>query len=184
MKKQTATFAGGCFWCMVGPFQAEDGVMSVRSGYTGGHTKNPTYKEVCSDTTGHVEAIEIVFDEDVVSYKRLLTIFWQNIDPTDGGGQFNDRGESYETAVFYHNEEQQTLAEQSRKELQETGPFTGEIVTPIRPAAPFYDAEEEHQDYHLKNPFHYQLYKRGSGRQGLSKSIGGMNDDGSSRTKP
>lgn len=167
--KRQATFAGGCFWCMVGPFQAEDGVLNVRSGYTGGHTTNPTYKEVCSDTTGHVEAIQIEFDQNVVSYDRLLKIFWQNIDPTDPGGQFNDRGESYQTAIFYHDDEQRASAENSRATLEKTGPFEGKIVTPIISASEFYDAESEHQDYHLKNPFHYKLYKKGSGREGFIK---------------
>ncbi|GAK10060.1 peptide-methionine (S)-S-oxide reductase MsrA [Geomicrobium sp. JCM 19038] len=166
---EKATFAGGCFWCMVGPFQAQDGVTKVRSGYTGGHTEDPTYREVCSDTTGHVEAIQIDFDPGVVSYDRLLEIFWMNIDPTDADGQFNDRGDSYKTAIFYHSDEQKDSAEKSRTQLEKSGPFEGKVITPIVPAKVFYDAEEEHQDYHLKNPFHYQLYKRGSGRAGFIK---------------
>ncbi|SDJ11450.1 methionine-S-sulfoxide reductase [Natribacillus halophilus] len=168
--KKHATFAGGCFWCMVGPFQAEDGVLNVKSGYTGGHTENPTYEEVGTDQTGHVEAIQLTYDPQTVSYQRLLKIFWQNIDPTDAGGQFADRGESYETAIFYHDDEQKQLAEASRRDLQENGPFEDPIVTPIRPADTFYDAEAEHQDYHLKNPFHYQLYKKGSGREKFIKT--------------
>ncbi|QQK79429.1 peptide-methionine (S)-S-oxide reductase MsrA [Salicibibacter cibi] len=168
--QKLATFAGGCFWCMVGPFQAEDGVLQVKSGYTGGRTENPTYEEVCSNQTGHVEAIQLTYQPEKISYQRLLKIFWQNIDPTDAGGQFNDRGESYETAIFYHDEDQKQLAEESRREFDENGPFSAPIVTPIRPAAPFYDAEQYHQDYHLKNPFHYQLYKKGSGRESFIKT--------------
>ncbi|MBB6450674.1 methionine-S-sulfoxide reductase [Geomicrobium halophilum] len=168
--KRYATFAGGCFWCMVGPFQAEEGVLQVKSGYTGGDTENPTYEEVCSNQTGHVEAIQVTYHPQVVSYQRLLKIFWQNIDPTDPGGQFNDRGESYETAIFYHDEDQRQLALESRRDLEENGPFNKPIVTPIVPAATFYDAEDYHQDYHLKNPFHYQLYKKGSGRDAFIKT--------------
>ena len=165
MHTKLATFAGGCFWCMVGPFEQLAGVQSVISGYTGGHKENPTYEEVCSDTTGHVEAVQIEYDPDKTSYKELLNIFWQQIDPTDQGGQFNDRGESYQTAIFYHDEEQRTLAETSKDELDKEGPFQQPIVTPILPAKTFYKAEEHHQDYHKKNQFHYLLYRKGSGRE-------------------
>ena len=163
-KKELATFAGGCFWCMVSPFEEQPGVYGIVSGYTGGHKENPTYEEVCSDTTGHYEAVQITFNPDVMPYETLLEQYWQQIDPTDPGGQFNDRGQSYRTAIFYHNEKQQRLAEESKQALAESGRFQKEIVTEILPAAPFYVAEEKHQQYHRKNPFHYNLYKEGSGR--------------------
>ena len=163
-RKELATFAGGCFWCMVSPFEEQPGVYGIVSGYTGGHTENPTYEEVCSDTTGHYEAVQITFNPDVMPYEKLLEQYWQQIDPTDPGGQFNDRGQSYRTAIFYHTEEQRRLAEESKQALAESGRFQKEIVTEILPAAPFYEAEEKHQQYHRKNPFHYNLYKEGSGR--------------------
>jgi peptide methionine sulfoxide reductase msrA/msrB len=159
-----ATFAGGCFWCMVQPFDEQPGIIEVVSGYTGGHTKNPTYEEVCSNQTGHYEAVQITFDNSVFPYKKLLELFWQQIDPTDSGGQFNDRGLSYRTAIFYHNEEQRQMAEASKTELANSGKFQKPIVTEVLPASPFYRAEEKHQDYYKKNSFHYNLYKEGSGR--------------------
>lgn len=159
-----ATFAGGCFWCMVSPFDEQPGIKEVISGYTGGHTEKPTYEEVCSDTTGHYEAVQITYDPDVFPYKKLLELFWQQIDPTDAGGQFNDRGSSYRTAVFYHDEEQRQLAEESKAVLEASGLFQKPIVTEILPAGPFYRAEENHQYYYKKNAFHYNLYKEGSGR--------------------
>jgi peptide methionine sulfoxide reductase msrA/msrB len=163
-KIEQATFAGGCFWCMVAPFDEQPGIIEIVSGYTGGHTKNPTYEEVCSDTTGHYEAVQITFDPDVFPYRKLLELFWQQIDPTDAGGQFNDRGLSYRTAIFYHNNEQREDAEKSKFELENSGRFQKPIVTEILPASPFYKAEEKHQQYYKKNPFHYNLYKEGSGR--------------------
>lgn len=166
---QLATFAGGCFWCMVSPFDETDGIIRVVSGYTGGHKENPTYKEVCSDTTGHYEAVQITFDPERISYDFLLDIFWQQIDPTDSVGQFHDRGQSYQTAIFYHNEEQRQKAEASKKALTESRRFGKEIVTEILPASVFYPAEEYHQDYHKKNPFHYSLYRKGSGRDAFIK---------------
>ena len=167
MEQQTyevATFAGGCFWCMVKPFDQWPGVKSVVSGYTGGETKNPTYEEVCSERTGHVEAVQIVFDPVEFPYERLLEVFWQQIDPTDEGGQFCDRGSSYRTAIFYHNEEQRELAEASKQRLAESGRFSRPIVTPILPAKEFYPAEEYHQDFYKKSPQHYRMYRAGSGR--------------------
>ncbi|ALC88986.1 methionine sulfoxide reductase [Bacillus sp. FJAT-18017] len=161
---ELATFAGGCFWCMVQPFDEQPGIEKVVSGYTGGHKENPTYEEVCSDTTGHYEAVQITFDPDVFPYKKLLELYWQQIDPTDPGGQFNDRGLSYRTAIFYHSEEQRQLAEQSKQELAASGKFSKPIVTEILPAKTFYPAEEKHQDYYKKNSFHYNMYKEGSGR--------------------
>lgn len=150
---------------MVEPFDEQPGIEKIVSGYTGGHTENPTYEEVCSNTTGHVEAVQITYQPDVFPYERLLELFWQQIDPTDPGGQFNDRGESYQTAIFYHNEEQRMLAEASKEALAQSGKFKNPIVTKILPAQTFYPAEEKHQDYYKKNTFHYRLYKKGSGRE-------------------
>ncbi|MEH6945690.1 peptide-methionine (S)-S-oxide reductase MsrA [Bacillus sp. JJ634] len=161
---ELATFAGGCFWCMVSPFDELPGVKEVISGYTGGHKANPTYEEVCTDTTGHYEAVQILFDSAVMSYQKLLDLFWQQIDPTDAAGQFNDRGLSYRTAIFFHSEEQRILAETSKAKLAESGRFKKPIVTAVLPAEPFYKAEEKHQHYYKRNPFHYNLYKEGSGR--------------------
>ena len=161
---EKATFAGGCFWCMEPPFEKLDGVKEVISGYTGGHKANPTYKEVSSGTTGHVEAVEVIFDPAKVSYEKLLDVFWRQVNPTDNGGQFVDRGTSYVTGIFYHTEEQKRLAEASKKRLGQTGRFDKPIVTPIRPAGPFYRAEEYHQDYYKKNPIRYKFYRYNSGR--------------------
>ena len=153
--KKLATFAGGCFWCMVKPFDQYEGVIKVVSGYTGGHTKNPTYEEVCSDTTGHIEAVQITFDDEIISYEELLNIYWKQIDPTDSGGQFNDRGYKYKTVIFYHDEKQKELAQKSKKELEENKVFNQPIATEILPAKEFYEAEDYHQDYYKKNPKHY-----------------------------
>lgn len=161
---ELATFAGGCFWCMVGPFEALAGVEKVVAGYTGGYTKNPTYQEVCYGNTGHYEAVQITFDPQAINYQKLLEIFWQQIDPTDAGGQFADRGQSYQTVIFYHDEKQQQLAEASKQALSASGKFTQPIVTAILPAGTFYLAEDYHQDYHRKNEAHYAMYKEGSGR--------------------
>lgn len=169
MEKELATFAGGCFWCMVSPFEEMEGIVSVTSGYTGGHKPNPTYKEICSETTGHYEAVQITFEPEKFSYEELLDIYWWQIDPTDEGGQFHDRGQSYETVIFYHSEQQQQLAEDSKKKLAESGRFQRPIVTKILPATVFYPAEEYHQDYHKKNSFRYALYRKGSGRDEFLK---------------
>jgi methionine-S-sulfoxide reductase len=142
---ELATFAGGCFWCMVPPFESTDGVIDIMSGYTGGRTKNPTYEEVCSGDTGHYEAIQIKYDPSKVSYDKLLRIFWRSIDPTDMGGQFYDRGQQYQTAVFYHDDEQKSLAEESKTELERSGKFKVPIATKILKADVFYPAEEYHQ---------------------------------------
>lgn len=166
---QLATFAGGCFWCMVTPFEEMDGVLGIVSGYIGGHTENPTYKEVCSETTGHYEAVQITFDPSRMPYERLLELYWQQIDPTDPGGQFYDRGQSYQTVIFYHTEEQRQQAEASKRALAESGRFQKPIVTAILPASTFYPAEEYHQDYHKKNPFRYKMYRQGSGRDAFIK---------------
>lgn len=164
-----ATFAGGCFWCMVSPFEEMDGIVSVVSGYTGGHKENPAYKEVCEGRTGHLEAVQIEFNPDLIPYERILEIYWMQIDPTDPGGQFADRGTSYMTAIFYHDEEQQKAAEKSKKALTESGRFKEPIATKILPAAKFYPAEDYHQDYHRKNPEHYYRYRKGSGREAFVK---------------
>jgi len=170
INEQFATFAGGCFWCMVSPFEEMDGIIKVISGYTGGRTKNPTYEEVCSDTTGHYEAVQITYDPSRFSYDKLLELYWQQIDPTDEGGQFHDRGSSYRTAIFYYSEDQRIVAEASKQALAESGRFDKPIVTPILPAEPFYPAEEYHQGYYKKNAFRYALYRRGSGRDDFLKA--------------
>jgi peptide methionine sulfoxide reductase msrA/msrB len=166
---ELATFAGGCFWCLVSPFEEKDGIIQIVSGYTGGHKENPTYKEVCSETTGHYEAVQITYDPEKISYNELLNIYWQLIDPTDPGGQFHDRGQSYQTVIFFHNDEQRILAEKSKLELQNSGRFNKPVMTNIIPASRFYIAEEYHQNYHSKNPFRYELYKKGSGREKFFK---------------
>lgn len=159
-----ATFAGGCFWCMVHPFDELPGVKQVIAGYTGGHVENPTYEEVCTGKTGHYEAVRILYDPEVIDYATLLERFWRQIDPTDAGGQFADRGPQYRTAIFYHDETQKRLAEESKRALEESGRFEGPIATQILPAGPFYPAEAYHQDYYKKNPLRYALYRAGSGR--------------------
>ncbi|TMV51461.1 peptide-methionine (S)-S-oxide reductase MsrA [Paenibacillus mesophilus] len=166
---ERATFAGGCFWCMVKPFDKQPGIVKVESGYTGGHVANPTYEQVCSDTTGHIEAVQITFDPEVFSYEKLVDLYWQQIDPTDAGGQFADRGHSYTTAIFVHSEEQRRIAEQSKRRLGESGVFRKPIVTPILDAKPFYPAEDYHQGYYKTNPVRYQAYYVGSGRADFLK---------------
>jgi peptide-methionine (S)-S-oxide reductase len=175
---ENATFAGGCFWCMVKPFDEQPGIIKVVSGYTGGVKENPTYQEVCSESTGHYEAVQITFDPEVYSYEKLLELFWQQIDPTDPGGQFYDRGKSYQTAIFYHNEQQKRLAEQSKLDLENSGRFTKPIVTEIVPAGIFYEAEDYHQHYYKKNPAHYQRYHIGSGRAAfIDRTWGSKHDE-------
>lgn len=168
-----ATWAGGCFWCMVAPFQELEGVIEVIAGYTGGNKENPTYKEVCQGNTGHFEAVQVTYDPDKISYLTLLQTFWRQIDPTDAGGQFHDRGQSYQTAIFYHDEEQKKLAQESREELGSSGRFTMPIATQILPAQAFYPAEEYHQDYHRKNPVHYSQYRHASGRKEFINQVWG-----------
>ncbi len=159
-----AIFAGGCFWCMEPPFEKLPGVVSVVSGYTGGTVKNPSYEQVTSGITGHLEAVEISYDPEQISYPELLEVFWRNIDPTDDGGQFIDRGSQYRSAIFYLDEEQRRQAEQSREELARSGKFKRPIVTEILPASAFYPAEAYHQDYYKENPLRYRFYRSGSGR--------------------
>ncbi|WII35800.1 peptide-methionine (S)-S-oxide reductase MsrA [Paenibacillus thiaminolyticus] len=180
---EKATFAGGCFWCMVTPFEELPGIRSIVSGYTGGHTENPTYEEVCTDRTGHAEAVQITFDPAVFPYKKLLELFWQQIDPTDPGGQFYDRGSSYRTAIFYHNEKQREEAEQSKRELERSGRFDKPIATEIVPASAFYPAEEHHQDYHRKQPAHYKRYRTGSGRDAFIAKHWSVSEQDKARLK-
>lgn len=168
-----ATFAGGCFWCMEPPFEKLPGVTSVTSGYMGGAAPNPTYEDVSSGATGYLEVVQVVFDPSQVSYETLLETFWRNIDPTQTDGQFADKGQQYHTAIFYHTERQQQLAEASKRALAQSGTFSQPLVTDIRPASPFYPAEAYHQDYYKKNPVHYQLYRAGSGREGFLKRTWG-----------
>lgn len=159
-----ATFAGGCFWCMEPPFDKLDGVLSTTSGYTGGTTADPTYKEVSSGETGHAEAVRIVYDPRRIGYDELLHVYWRNIDPTTADAQFCDHGSQYRAEIFYHNEKQKRLAEKSRSELAENGPFEEAIVTRITEAGPFYEAEEYHQNYYKKNPLRYKFYRYHCGR--------------------
>lgn len=173
---QTAAFAGGCFWCMVSSFEDQPGIMKVISGYTGGETQKPTYEEVCSEETGHFEAVQITFNPNLFPYERLLEIYWRQIDPTDSAGQFYDRGTSYRTAIFYYNEEQRLKAEASKKALINSGRFEKPIATQILPASNFYPAEEYHQEYHKKNPSHYKLYRKGSGREAFVEKHWGKGD--------
>lgn len=163
-KEEIATFAGGCFWCMVSPFDELPGILKVVSGYTGGSKVNPTYEEVCSETTGHLEAVQITYDPTIFPYKKLLDTYWNQIDPTDLGGQFHDRGQSYQTTIYYHNEEQRLQAAASKQAVDESGRFEDPVMTPILPASTFYPAEEYHQGYYKKNPLRYKMYRKGSGR--------------------
>jgi len=177
MGSELATFAGGCFWCMIAPFEEVPGVEKVVSGYTGGCKENPTYKEVCSGKTGHYEAVQVSFDPQTCPYEKLLDVFWRQIDPTDKGGQFHDRGTSYLTAIFYHTEDQKQKAEASKKALEASGRFSRPVATKILPASVFYPAEEYHQDYHKKNPLHYSVYRQGSGRDAYIARYWGSKQD-------
>jgi peptide methionine sulfoxide reductase msrA/msrB len=157
-----ATFAGGCFWCMQAPFESLNGVSTVMAGYTGGTSNNPTYKDYAD--SGHLEAVEVDYDPSKVTYQKLLEVFWKQIDPTDVGGQFFDRGLHYRTAIFYHDEEQKQAAQKSKDDLDKSGRFQKPIVTEIIKASPFYPAEGYHQQYYEKNPTQYKAYRAGSGR--------------------
>ena len=168
---EKATFAGGCFWCMEKPFEKLPGVASVTSGYTGGTNKNPTYQDYAAN--GHIEVVEIRYDPAKVSYDKLLDVYWRQIDPTDPGGQFVDRGKAYTTAIFYHNAKQKMLAEGSKAELDKSGVFDKPLVTPILPATQFYPAEEYHQDYYKKNPIRYHFYRSRSGRDQFLNKVWG-----------
>lgn len=166
-----ATFSGGCFWCMEGPFEQIDGVQEVISGYTGGVKENPTYEDVSSGRTGHIESIQIVYDPNKVDYAVLLDIFWRQIDPTDAGGQFVDRGSQYQSAIFYHDEAQKNAAEKSRAALQRANLYPKPVITPILPALVFYKAEDYHQNYHKKNRAQYDSFRSHSGRDQYLKQI-------------
>ena len=168
-----ATFAGGCFWCMEPPYDKLPGVTATISGYTGGRKANPTYQEVSSGSTGHTEAVQVVYDPKKVSYDKLLEVFWVNIDPTVKDRQFCDGGTQYRTGIFYHDEAQRKAAEASLAALQKAKPFKESIVTPIEMASAFYPAEDYHQDYYTKNPVRYQLYRNGCGRDARLKQLWG-----------
>ncbi|MGD2185561.1 MAG: peptide-methionine (S)-S-oxide reductase MsrA [Desulfobacterales bacterium] len=170
---KTATFAGGCFWCVESDFEKVDGVVEAISGYAGGHQKDPTYKDVSAGGTGHAEAVEVRYDPEKITYRELLDVFWRHVDPTDAGGQFVDRGSQYRTAIFYHDEEQKRIAEESKSELDKSGRFSKPIVTEIVPLSKFYTAEDYHQDYYKKNALRYKFYRFGSGRdQFINKTWG------------
>jgi len=176
---QTATFAGGCFWCMVHPFEVIDGVISTISGYTGGSVANPTYEQVSAGGTGHQESVEVVFDPKKVSYQTLLDIYWRNIDPFDDKGQFCDKGNQYRSAIFVANDEQKASAEASKRKLEER--FGRPIATDILAAGPFYHAEEYHQDYYKKNPLHYRFYRLSCGRDARLRQVWGDEAGGGER---
>jgi peptide-methionine (S)-S-oxide reductase len=161
---ETATFAGGCFWCMEGPFDVLEGVISTTSGYTGGQLANPNYEQVSAGGTGHAESVEVVFDPRRVTYEKLLEVFWHNIDPTVADQQFCDHGDQYRTAIFYHNDGQRQAADASLAALEQSKPFKAPIRTQLVKAAPFYPAEEYHQDYYKKNPVRYKFYRYNCGR--------------------
>lgn len=172
-----ATFAGGCFWCMEPPFEKVDGVKGVVSGFAGGDLEDPSYKQVASGQTDHVEAIRVYYEPDLVSYRRLLEVYWRQIDPTDEGGQFVDRGEQYTSRIFYHDEHQRRLAERSREALADTEVFDEKIVTPIEPIGSFHRAPKYHQDYYKKNPIRYTVYRYRSGRDAfLDRTWSGHGD--------
>jgi peptide-methionine (S)-S-oxide reductase len=174
---EKATFAGGCFWCMEPPLDELPGVVSTTSGYTGGEIRNPTYEQVSMGRTGHFEAVQIEYDSAKISYEELLEVFWRNVDPTDGGGQFCDRGPQYRTGIFVHDEEQRRLAFESKRKLEASGVLSKKVVTEIYAATEFYRAEEYHQDYYRKNPIRYKFYRGGCGRDRVLKSLWGKATD-------
>jgi len=173
---ETATFAGGCFWCMEHPFDELDGVLETTSGYSGGHTKNPSYEAVSSGATGHAEAIQILFDPNRINYQKLLDVYWRNTDPTTSNRQFCDIGTQYRPAIFYHSEAQKQAAEVSKRELMQHKPFDGEIITEITAAGPFWPAEEYHQNYYLKNPLRYKFYRYNCGRDQRLQQLWGSSE--------
>lgn len=186
-----AVFAGGCFWCVEADFEKVDGVIEVISGYTGGRTENPTYEEVSSGKTGHVEAIQVVYDPGKISYRELLGFFWRHVDPTDARGQFVDRGSQYRSAIFYGDDEEKRLAEESRRELEGSGRFDRPIVTELLPATRFYAAEDYHQGYHGTHPSRYATYRSHSGRDqflgevwGKGEQTVGAGPEGKTSSKP
>jgi peptide methionine sulfoxide reductase msrA/msrB len=174
---EKATFAGGCFWCMEHPFEKLDGVIEVISGYAGGREANPTYEEVSRGFTGHLEAVQITYDPDRITYQGLLDVYWRQIDPTDAGGSFVDRGSQYKSAIFYHDDKQKQLAEISKGRLDQTGRYEKPIVTEIRQFSKFYEAEEYHQGYYKRSPLKYKYYRYRSGRDQYLKKIWGDDMD-------
>jgi peptide-methionine (S)-S-oxide reductase len=171
--RSRATFAGGCFWCMEQPFERLPGVISVVSGYTGGREKDPTYNQVSSGGTGHVEAVEIIYDPKAVTYEQLLEVFWHNVDPTTAAGQFCDIGAQYRTAIFVHDDAQRRQAEASKLRIETDKPFKGPVLTEVLSAAPFYEAEDYHQDYYRRNPIRYRIYRANCGRDRRLKDLWG-----------
>ena len=169
----TATFAGGCFWCVEQAFDQVEGVTETTSGYANGHVANPSYKQVSAGGTGHVEALQLTYDAGRVSYEDLLEVFWANVDPLDAGGQFCDRGASYTTGIFYHTESQRDVAEHSRQRLSDQYDLASPIVTPIEPLDAFFPAEEYHQNYHQKNPIRYNYYVWRCGRHDRLEALWG-----------
>jgi len=170
-ERATATFAGGCFWCVEEAFDAVEGVVETTSGFTGGNVPDPTYEQVSAGGTGHVEAVRVVYDPGVVSYRELLAVFWRNVDPTDAGGQFCDRGPSYRSAIFAHDDDQRAAAEASRRRIEREHDL--DVVTPVREAGPFTPADAAHQDYHRRNPLRYELYKWRCGREARLRELWG-----------
>ena len=170
---RVATFAGGCFWCVESDFDNVPGVVRTTSGYTGGLLMNPTYKQVSAGGSGHREAVQIFYDPEMVTYAVLLEVFWRSVDPTDKGGQFCDRGESYKTAIFANSPEQKRLADESKRQLELSGVLDQPIVTPIEVAGPFYPAEDYHQEYYKKNPLSYGIYRWRCGRDARVKNLWG-----------
>ena len=163
--------AGGCFWCMEKPFEKLDGVKKVESGYSGGHVKNPNYKQVSSGKTGHLEVVRITYDSKKISFFQLLKTYWQQVNPTDAGGQFVDRGKHYSTAIYYSDNSEKELAENFKKKLNDLKIYKKDVITPILKIQPFYLAEEYHQDYYKKNPVRYWYYRNGSGRDKYLESV-------------
>ncbi len=170
---ETATFASGCFWCTESDFEKVPGVIDATSGYLGGKTANPTYKEVSAGGTGHTEGVEVKYDPSKVTYQQLLDVYWKNVDPFDKGGQFCDRGDQYRPAIFYHNDEQKRLAEESKAALEKSGRFKDPIVVEITQASTFTKAEDYHQNYADKNPIQYIIYRHGCGRDARLQAIWG-----------
>jgi len=173
-----AIFAGGCFWCMEGPFDELDGVISTTSGYNGGHLANPTYEQVSAGRTGHTESVQVIYDPKKVSYEDLLKVFWRNIDPTTADRQFCDAGTQYRPGIFYYTEAQRRLAENSKKDVEQHKTFSEPIVTEITKAADFYPAEEYHQDFYQKNPIRYKFYRLGCGRDARLTELWGESSHG------
>jgi peptide-methionine (S)-S-oxide reductase len=170
-KRAVATFAGGCFWCMEPPYDKLPGVISTTSGYIGGTTVNPTYRQVVTGGTGHTEAVQVVYDPAKITYEKLLEVFWRNVDPFDAGGQFCDRGDSYRTGIFVHDQEQLRLAQESKKQVE--AKLKKPVVTEIVLAPKFYPAEDYHQDYYLKNPVRYKFYRQNCGRDERLREVWG-----------